>query len=83
MYEVFWADLKPDIRGLGLVAFLFKLILALSQLGAEGWRDADTGANVPSYAGRLLKDLLFGNGFVPFTDQNHLLETKMRWILLG
>ena len=59
-YEVFWADLKPDIRGLGLVAFLFKLILALSQLGAEGWRDADTGANLPSYAGRLLKDLLFG-----------------------
>jgi hypothetical protein len=60
-YEVFWADLKPQIHGpLSLVGFFFKLILALAQIGAEGWRRADTGANAPSHAGRLLKNLLFG-----------------------
>jgi hypothetical protein len=60
-YEVFWADLKPQIHGpLSLVAFFFKVNLALSQIGAEGWRGADTGANSPSRAGRLLKNLLFG-----------------------
>jgi hypothetical protein len=48
-YEVFWADLKPQIHGpLSLVSFFFKLILALAQIGAEGWQGADTGANLPS-----------------------------------
>jgi hypothetical protein len=60
-YEVFWADLKPQIHGpLSLIGFFYKLILALAEIGAEGWEGADTGANAPSRAGRLLKNLLFG-----------------------
>src|SRR5215471_500478 len=42
VYEFFWADLKPQIRGpLGLIAFFFKLILALAQIGTEGWPDTE------------------------------------------
>lgn len=60
-YELYWADLKPQIRGpLSLAGFFFKMILALAQIGAEGRRGADTGANRPSHTGRLLKNLLFG-----------------------
>jgi hypothetical protein len=60
-YELYWADLKP--RGNGRLARLGRplhVMLALSQIGAEGWGDGKLGINGYSHFGDMLHGFMWG-----------------------